>query len=139
MNTVVIDAGPLIALLSQREKHHKWTVENLQSHSEPLETCEAVLSAACFILRRSGKSAGAVIEMVERGVIAVPFRLDTEAAAIRHLMAQYAKVPMSLADACLVRMTELNDRATILTFDHDFRVYRRNGRHVIPLLMPPKA
>jgi hypothetical protein len=52
------------------------------------------------------------------------------------LMTKYATVPMSLADACLVRMTELNSGSTVLTLDRDFRVYRRTGRHVVPVIAP---
>lgn len=51
-------------------------------------------------------------------------------------MRRYADVPMSLADACLVRMSELSDDASVLTLDSDFRIYRRLGRQAIPLLTP---
>ena len=67
----------------------------------------------------------------------MPFRLAAELPSVRKLMARYANVPMSLADACLVRMTELDTRTAVLTLDGDFRVYRRNRRNVVPTIMPP--
>ena len=72
-----------------------------------------------------------------RGIVAIDFRLASELGPVRKLMAKYATVPMSLADACLVRMTELDMRSTVLTLDEDFRVYRRHGRQVVPAVLPP--
>ena len=54
-------------------------------------------------------------------------------------MLRYANVPMSVADACLVRMSELVADCTVFTLDGDFRVYRRNKRQKIPVLMPPNV
>jgi predicted nucleic acid-binding protein len=78
----------------------------------------------------------AVIELVSRGLVAVPFRLDAEAVPIEKLLAKYASVPMSLADACLVRMAEQYAASVVLTLDGDFKLYRKNGRQVIPIVMP---
>jgi uncharacterized protein len=78
-----------------------------------------------------------VFELVEQGLIAVPFRLSEEARSIQKLLRKYANVPMSIADACLVRMAEKDSRATVLTADSDFRIYRKNGRQVIPAFLPP--
>jgi predicted nucleic acid-binding protein len=79
--------------------------------------------------------ADAVLGLVGRGVVKVDFRLSGEIETVRRLMSKYASVPMSLADACLVRMTELHARSAVLTLDRDFRAYRRNGRQVVPVLM----
>lgn len=76
------------------------------------------------------------MRLVERGFIKSSFSLDNEAEDVRRLMARYASVPMSFADACLVRMSEVHESAILLTFDTDFTVYRRHGRGEIPLLMP---
>jgi hypothetical protein len=73
-----------------------------------------------------------------RGVVKMTFRLADEIVAVRKLMTRYANVPMALADACLVRMTEIETKATVLTLDADFRVYRRHGRQVIPVLLPDR-
>jgi predicted nucleic acid-binding protein len=62
--------------------------------------------------------------------------MQQQAAYLRTLMERYEDVPMSLADACMVRMTELFDNAAVMTFDADFRIYRRSGRKIIPLVAP---
>lgn len=104
----------------------------------PLQTCEAVVSEACFLLRNYPGGSVAVLQLLERGVVRVSFRLDTEQESVRKLLARYASVPMSLADACLVRMTELMTDCVLLTMDADFRLYRRSGRQAIPLQMPTR-
>ena len=101
-----------------------------------MSTCEAVLAEACFLLQCSRKGQDAVLELVARGVLTVRFSLASELAAVRKLTQRYASVPMSFADACLVRMSELDPRATVATLDSDFKVYRRNRRQAIPLLSP---
>mgnify|MGYP003449622730 FL=1 len=101
-----------------------------------MTTCEAVLSEACFLLHRINGGQDAVLELVARGIVTVTFSLAAELAAVRKLMARYASIPMSLADACLVRMSELDPRATVITLDSDFKIYRRNRRQTIPVLLP---
>jgi uncharacterized protein len=87
--------------------------------------------------RRCAKAGrNGVLGLVGRGIVKLDFLLSSEFDAVRKLMAKYASVPMSLADACLVRMTELHTRAAVVTLDGDFRVYRRNGRHVVHVIMP---
>ena len=139
MKRLVVNTGPIVALLNSRDAHHAWTREVLDRVEPPLATCEAVLSEACFLVRKLDGGSAAVLELVSRGVLKVPFRLETELAAVRKLMSRYASVPMSLADACLVRMTELDEKATVLTLDGDFRIYRRNGRQAVPHISPRGA
>jgi predicted nucleic acid-binding protein len=99
-------------------------------------TCEAVLSEAAFLLKYAGGDAASVPTLVARGVFRVVPVLVEHAAGVAQLMRRYANVPMSLADACLVRLSETVPNAVVLTLDRDFRVYRRRGRAVIPVLMP---
>jgi predicted nucleic acid-binding protein len=97
-------------------------------------TCEAVLSEAVFLLRGSDR----VLELVQRGVVALPFRVDNEVGAVRTLLKRYQDVRIDLADACLIRMTEIHDDSVVLTLDSEFRdVFRRRGRQAIPTIMPP--
>lgn len=138
MKNVVVDTGPIVAFLNVRDAHHRWVREALEGVEPPMRTCEAVVSEACFLVRALRGGPAAVLELVDRGIVEVPFRLGDELDAVRRLMARYANVPMSFADACLVRMSELDARATILTLDEDFRVYRRNGRQPIPVVMPAR-
>jgi predicted nucleic acid-binding protein len=135
MKRVIVDTGPLVALLNAREAHHAWARETLDHIEPPLWTCEAVLSEACFLVRHLKGGAEAVLDLVSRAIVKVDFRLASEVAPVRKLMAKYASVPMSLADACLVRMTELHAQSVVLTLDGDFRVYRRGGRQVVPVIM----
>ena len=133
---VLLDTGPLVAFLNRRDRHHGWTVKALEDLEAPFMTCEAVLSEACFLLRKERAGAEAVMELVARELIRVPFRFENEAPAVRRLLVRYADVPMSFADACLVRMTEQFPSALLLTLDRDFKFYRRNGRQTIPLAVP---
>ena len=133
---VVVDAGPIIASLVAGDERHAWTSEQLSRLRPPLLTCEAALSEAAFVVKRLGGDPAAVPMLVEAGVLGIAFSVQDQAAHLRALMRRYAQVPMSLTDACLVRMTELIDDAVVLTFDSDFRVYRKQGRKVIALLAP---
>lgn len=136
MTRLILDAGPLVSILSTRDEHHRWMRRLLESVEPPLFTCDAAVSEACFLLGVADNAHVRLVDLVVAGVVAPTFGLLDEAAEVRRLMARYASVPMSLADACLVRMTELDARAAVVTFDGDFRIYRRNGRHVVPVMMP---
>jgi predicted nucleic acid-binding protein len=136
VTAVVIDTGPLVALLNARDRWHAWVKAALDTIEPPLYTCEAVISEACFLMRECEGGRDAVLTLMSRSVVKCDFRLASEVDSIRALMRKFSDVPMSLADACLVRMTELESRAVVLTMDGDFRVYRRNRRQIIPTLMP---
>jgi len=133
---LVIDTGPLVAFLNRRDRHHPWAREVLAGVDPPLYSCEAVISEACFLVRALDRGPDAVLALVERGLVDTSFSVAAEVGPLRTLMAKYASVPMSLADACVVRMTELEHASTVLTMDSDFNVYRRNRRQMIPVLMP---
>lgn len=74
------------------------------------------------------------MELLRRHVVEVAFHLEDHVDAVARLLRKYASVPMSLADGCLVRMAELFAESSVLTLDHDFRLYRKSGRHVVPRL-----
>ena len=138
MTRIVIDTGPLVALLSRSDRHHGWVREVLDTVEPPVVTCEAVISEVCFLLARVRDGQDAVFELLSNDIVKVDFRMSAEVDALRALMRKFANVPMSLADACLVRMTELEPRSRILTLDGDFRIYRRNRRQAIPTIMPSR-
>jgi len=133
---LIIDTGPIVALLNRADTWHEWTVERLTQSSPPLITCEAVLSEAFFILSSVRCGTERLSDAIRSGAILSRFDLAAQTAPVCGLLTKYADVPMSLADACLVRMSELNPGLPILTLDSDFRVYRRNGRQVIPAVLP---
>jgi uncharacterized protein len=132
----LVDTGPLVALLNRRETHHDWARQQFSLLQPPLLTCESVLSEACFLLRDIPAGPDALWQLVSRGVVVIRFELGSEVTTVARLMKRYANVPMSLADACLVRMAELHAESSVLTLDSHFRIYRKNGRHVIPTLSP---
>jgi uncharacterized protein len=128
-----------VAALNRRDGYHRWAIEVLGTIPPPLLTCEAVLSEAAYLLRGLADGPNALMELVARGLIQVPFRLQDEVAAVRQLLRRYASVRMDLADACLVRMTEQHGDCELLTIDREFRdVYRRRGRQAIPTVMPAR-
>ena len=100
-------------------------------------TCEPVLTEACYLLSTLPGGSESVLKMLETGAVRITIHLEAELTPIKTLMTRYRNVPMSLADACLVRMSELHERGTIFTTDSDFRICRQHGRSVIPVLMPP--
>ena len=89
------------------------------------------------LLRKAPPAQFAALELIRLGALTLPFRIQDHADAIADMMRKYADIPMSLADACLVRMAEIYPDSTILTLDRDFRLYRKSGRHALRLIMPP--
>ena len=136
MTRTLMDSGPLVAFYSIRDQQHAWAFEQFGALPSPLLTCEPVLTEACFLLQRNGGRPVTILRAVREGIIQIAFALEAEAAALESLMERYADTPMSLADACLVRLSELHADSRVLTLDSDFKRYRRNGRQVIPLLAP---
>ena len=134
---LVLDTGPLVAFLNERDAFHPWAKEVLAEVRPPLLTCESVISEACWLLRGVAGGREKVLELVARKIATCSFNLDEEATAVSKLMRRYSNVPMSLADACLVRMAELDERASVFTIDQDFRIYRAHGRRSIAVVMPP--
>ena len=136
--TVVVDTGPIVALLDADEAHHDWARRQFDMLAPPLLTCEAVLSETSFLLHRVGGDFSLPLALVERGVLRVERLLNSsdDALAIGRLIRRYRNVPMSFADACLVRLVERTEHASIMTLDSDFHIYRQARRRVIPLLTP---
>ncbi len=134
----IVDTGPLVAFLNRRDSWHTWARDRFAELETPVETCEAVVAEAAFLLRQQPGGADALMALLTRRLIVCTFRLDDSTERVADLMRRYANVPMSLADACLVRMAEERPRAKILTLDSDFRLYRKLGRQVIPLISPAR-
>ena len=133
---VLLDTGPLVSFLASGLRHHAWAVEQWRRLRPPLLTCEPVLTEAAYLLRREGREADALFALLERGVIRIGLAVQQEHADLRALMHRYRNRPMSLADACLVRLSEIHTAAEVFTLDSDFRIYRRHGNKVIPVLAP---
>ena len=134
--TVLLDTGPWVAFLNRRDQYHVWATAQFAQLRPPLLTCEAVVSETCFLVRTLRGGAEAVLAFLEREVVQIPLRLQGEHTAVKVLLARYAAVPMSLADACLVRMSEQYTNSLVLTCDSDFHRYRRHRRQRIPTIIP---
>jgi predicted nucleic acid-binding protein len=137
-SSLILDTGPWVALHCRSDTHHEWAKEQFAQHAGPFLTCEAVVAETCFLLSRSGFDPSCALTLIERGVIRIALSLAEQLSAVRALFQRYDNVPASLADACLVRMSELYDPCRVLTLDSDFLIYRRHGRKVIPVLLPSR-
>ena len=134
--TTIIDTGPLVAYLYSGDRHGAWVEQRLGELRAPLVTCEPVLTEALFLLDRQRQGHQRLFQLLSSGVLEVNFSVMAEQRALASLMQKYRDLPMSLADACLVRMAELTANPVVFTLDTHFRTYRRNGRQAIPLILP---
>ena len=132
----LLDTGPLVSFLASGLEHHQWTIEQWKRLRPPLLTCEPVLTEAAFLLKREGRDTDSLWALLERGAIRVALSMQEHQSDLRALMQRYRNRPMSLADACLVRMSEIHPSAEVLTLDSDFRIYRKHGNRAIPVRMP---
>ena len=131
----IADTGFLVAFANRADRHHDWAVQVAEGVDEPLLTCEAVLAETAFHL----ENAGLVLAMVREGLIMLAFDCRDHLPQLAALAARYADRRPDLADLCLIRMSELHPRHSVITVDReDFRVYRRNKREVIPVICPPE-
>lgn len=132
----ITDTGIVVGLIYEKDQWHEWTRAQFASLPVPLLTCEAVITEACFLLQSVADGEQKVLALLETGVLQIDFSLAAEIEAVKSLMKKYENVPMSLADACLVRMSEMERDAKIFTLDGDFLIYRKNGKQQIPLIFP---
>ena len=130
----IADTGFLVAFANRNDRHHEWAVRVAESVTEPLLTCEAVLAESAFHLG----SVSVVLAMMREGLMTLAFDCRDHLPQLATLAERYANRHPDLADLCLVRMSELYPRHSVITIDRqDFRVYRRNKREMIPLVCPP--
>ncbi|MFB3891382.1 MAG: type II toxin-antitoxin system VapC family toxin [Phycisphaerae bacterium] len=133
----ILDTGPLVAMLSRRDYRHEWACAIFGRTEGPMLTTESVLTEACFLLRHFPDGCADVVETVCQGVVEISSPLRDNPRQISDLLRKYADLPISLADASLVLLSEKIDDCQVLTFDSHFKLYRRRGRGVIPTIMPP--
>jgi|ERR1051326_5044006 predicted nucleic acid-binding protein len=138
MTAWLLDTGPLVAFFDRSDHYHQWAKQEWAQAPLPLLTCEAVLAEATFLLQtHAGMAPEKVLALLDRKIISVPFLLEDHLAPLSRLLEKYRHQGMQLADACLVRMSELKRDCRVFTIDgDDFRVYRRCERQVIPLIVP---
>ncbi len=136
MTRIIVDTGPLVAYFNRRDRWHRWVADQMAALNPPLLTCEPVITEACFLIQRAGGKPADLIRKITQRSLEIGIDLEEDASGIESLMQRYADTPMSLADACLVRLPERFPDGRLFTLDSDFEHSRRNGRQVIPLLHP---
>src|SRR6266853_849377 len=132
----IVDTGPLVAFFDRAERHHRWVAGRVEELEAPLLVCEPVLAEAMYLLARHTKGQDALFELLQNGALRVAFRIEEHVDALRKLLQKYRDTPMSLADACVVRMAEIHERHSVLTLDSGFTVYRKHGRVPLTLIQP---
>ena len=136
MPAAIADTGPLVAFLDRAERHHAWVVERVAELEAPLLVCEPVLAEGMFLLARLPKAQDALWELLENGALRIALHIEDHLPVLRALHRRYRDRPMSLADACIVRMAELYENHAVFTLDSDFSVYRKHGREPLALIHP---
>lgn len=132
----VMDTGPLVAYFCTGEARHRWAVEQFKKLAPPILTCEPVLTETCFLLGRANLPPARLLDKVRQGALQIGVQLKDEAGNVSALMHRYRNLPMSLADACLVRLAEISG-LPICTLDFDFTIYRGHRRTALALISPP--
>ena len=138
MTAWLLDTGPMVAFFDRSDADHEWAKEQWAQAPVPMLTCEAVLAEATYLLREhAGLPSETIQALFERKIITIPFALEAHAGPVAHVLGKYRDQGMQLADACLVRMSELKRDFQVFTLDkQEFQVYRRFDRQVIPLVVP---
>jgi predicted nucleic acid-binding protein len=128
----VADTGLLKALLDRNDPYHRWAAEVFPQHT-PWITCEPVLTEAAYMSGSPQK----IMQLILRGDLQVRFVAEAEAERLLELLQKYQDRKMDFADACLVRMTEIEQDAMVFTIDRsDFTVYRKSGNKPVPCVFP---
>lgn len=136
MIDAILDTGPLVGVLDRDDQWHDWAAKVFAGIRQPAITCDAVISEACFLLREVPDARQKIFALVERAILRIEPILPDESPAVRTLLVRYG-ARMDYADACLVRLSELHRKHTVVTTDaDDFRIYRRFGKQALLLRMP---
>jgi predicted nucleic acid-binding protein len=132
----IVDTGPLVAFFDGTEQHHRWVRERIEELETPLLVCEPVLTETSYLLSRYSKAQAALFNLLEHGALNLAFRVEEHVGALRSMLQKYRDIPMSWADACVVRMAEIHEGHSVLTLDSDFSIYRKYGRMPLELIHP---
>ncbi|MGH9662008.1 MAG: type II toxin-antitoxin system VapC family toxin [Bryobacteraceae bacterium] len=131
---MLIDAGPIVALLDRTDAQHARAKAVAADCAPPFRTCEAVLAEAAHLLANVNAAAPAgVLALGRSGALEIALHIDQHWRAAEKAVEKYRDVPASLADGCLICCAEVHQEPRIFTFDADFTIYRwsRNRRFEI--------
>jgi uncharacterized protein len=134
VRAVLVDAGPLVALLKRSDDHHEEIVKILKGIRDPLVSVWPAIAEAMYLLSSSWQEQKALWEILETGAVRLLHLGEADLPAMKNLMEKYRDLPMDMADAALVHVAEREDIRRVLTLDHrDFSVYRlsRKGRFTL--------
>jgi predicted nucleic acid-binding protein len=125
---ILLGTGPLVALLSKKDKNHDRARRIFAECAPPFRCCEAVVAEACFLLRKVDAAGPAeVVSLGLRGVYRISLSAEEHWSDVESLFKKYSDRPISLADACLIRGAEIWEEPRIATFERDFSIYRWRG------------
>lgn len=139
MPRAIVDTGPLVAFFDRSERHHDWAAAQIEALEAPLLVCEPVLAEACYLLARFQNAQDALLALLQNGALQIAFEINEHVGELRKLMQKYRDTPMSLADACILQMAEMNEQHFVFTLDSDFTVYRKRARTPLALIHPGMA
>jgi len=132
----IVDTGPLVAFFDRAERHHRWVAAHVEEIEAPLLVCEPVLAETMYLLARHPRAQDVLFDLLQNGALSIAFEIQEHVGALRKLLQKYRDVPMSLADACVLRMAEIHQHHAVLTLDSDFSIYRKHGRVPLTLIYP---
>jgi predicted nucleic acid-binding protein len=136
MTPILLDTGVIVALLDRSELRHRECVKSIEAIDAPLVTCEAVITEACYLVRRLRGAREEILKSVAAGTFHIPIQLSDCATAVEGILRKYRDREMDLADACLVHLASELRSGEILTLDRDFLVYRWGGKHSFHSIIP---
>lgn len=136
MTHLLMDSSAIVALLDKSDEGHRRCVRAMREVTQPLATCEAVITESCFLLDRVPGATEAILANVASRAFQIRFSLKDSIQSVQALMYKYRDMPMSLADACLIQMADELGTGNILTLDSDFEHYRWRKIKRFNLLIP---
>jgi len=140
MKRVLVDTGPIVAVLSRRDQHHRTCVDALRKMPGPLFTCWPVLTEAAWLLRRSSDAVQQLLRSIDGGFLELLPLTSEDAAPIAAILGKYRDTRMQLADAALVHIAARDGLDTVFTIDErDFSLYRLPKGRAFQLLPDPRG
>jgi uncharacterized protein len=130
-----MDSGPLVAWFSRKDSHHEWATRVFDDLPADVLVCEAVLAEVCHLVAKDGVPGSSVVKLVEQNHL-ILVSLVGQSGFLRALMEKYKDAPMDFADACIVRLAELNPDSAVCTTDSHFQFFRKSSGQFISLLAP---
>ena len=139
MTKPIIDTGAFVGLFNKRDQYHDWAVNVFRSIKPPFYTTEEVVTEVCFLLP-GPEAIKKFLSKIQTGIVVVDFQLHQHITKILDFIDNYSDRKMDLADATVLRLSELIEDCRVFTTDgKDFAVYRRNGRQTVPFTAPPRS